>query len=356
MFQKEGIHLTAYVLRWGPPLCTLICLGFMMLIAMNRDLSFLSADAASLQSFTMLFISLILEALPFILLGVLVSSLLQVYVSDHIIQRMAPKHPIGGVLFGSLLGLLFPLCECGMIPVVRRLLRKGMPAYIGIVFILAGPILNPIVYASTYTAFRSQPEMVYARMGLAFAVTVTIGLLLWRYMKGNPLRPQRSAFELSHSHSHTSDPSHAHHHHMEHHPGQRSKLATTLGHTSDEFFEMGKYLLFGALLTALIQVSISRETMLGLGEQPLLASLFMMGFAFILSLCSTSDAFVASSFSGAFQPGALLAFLVFGPMIDLKNTLMLLSVFRLKIVFWLVALTFVLVLAGAYAAHRFYFS
>ncbi len=344
--------MTAYVLRWGPPLCTLVCLGLMTLIVLNRDLSFIQADAASLQSFKMLFISLLLEALPFILLGVLVSSLLQVFVSDRTIQRLAPKHPIGGVLFGSLLGLLFPLCECGMIPVVRRLIRKGMPAYIGIVFILAGPILNPIVYASTYMAFRSQPEMAYARMGLAFVVTITIGLLLWRYMKASPLRQAQPA--LHHAHPHSS-PAHSHTH-MVHRKAQRGKLASALAHTSDEFFEMGKYLLFGALLTAAIQVSVSREAMLGLGEQPLVSSLFMMGFAFLLSLCSTSDAFVASSFSGSFQPGALLAFLVFGPMIDLKNTLMLLSVFRVKIVLWLIALTLVLVLAGAYVANRFYFS
>ncbi len=134
--------MSTVALRWATPLVTLVCMGLMLLIIMNRDISLLGLDVSSLQSFKIMFISLILEAFPFILLGVLASSLLQVFVSDKMIQRLTPKNPIGGILFGSLLGILFPLCECGMIPVVRRLIRKGMPAYIGIVFILAGPILN----------------------------------------------------------------------------------------------------------------------------------------------------------------------------------------------------------------------
>ena len=117
---------------------------------------------------------------------------------------------------------------------------------------------------------------------------------------------------------------------------------------------MGKYLIFGALLTALIQTGLSREALTGIGEHPWFAHIFMMGFAFILSICSTSDAFVAASFAGSFGGGSLLAFLVFGPMIDLKNTLMLLSVFKTKVVLWLIALTFVLVLAGSILTERLF--
>ncbi|WP_028559882.1 permease [Paenibacillus pinihumi] len=381
--------MSTVALRWATPLVTLVCMGLMLLIIMNRDISLLGLDVSSLQSFKIMFISLILEAFPFILLGVLASSLLQVFVSDKMIQRLTPKNPIGGILFGSLLGILFPLCECGMIPVVRRLIRKGMPAYIGIVFILAGPILNPIVYTSTYTAFRSQPQIAYSRMGLAFAVTVIIGLLLYRFMRRSPLKDAHVHHEYhnhdhdhhghhpGHSHGTRSQHEHAyisshhhpahsdHHHHGtgqhshdEHHRNgstRRSRFASILAHASDEFFEMGKYLLFGALLTAFIQVSLSRETLIGIGDHPVLSNLFMMGFAFILSICSTSDAFVASSFSGTFNAGSLLAFLVFGAMIDLKNTLMLFSVFRARIVLWIIVLTFVLVLAGSYLFQYFFF-
>jgi len=331
--------------RFATPLLAAGCLIMLALIVMNRDLPAALFQPAGLQSFKILFISIILEALPFILLGVLFSALLQVFVTDELIKKLTPRHPVAGVLFGALLGLMFPLCECGMIPVVRRLIRKGMPAYIGIVYLLAGPIVNPIVYASTFTAFRTTPEMAYARMGLAFSVAVAVGFLLYKFMRTSPLKPSQP-FAVIH---------HNHHHHQAHthgsSSGRRSMLQTassTLRHASDEFFDMGKYLIFGAFLTAAIQTAVDRSTMAAFADQPAFAYLFMMILAFILSICSNSDAFIASSFNGMFDFGPLLAFLVFGPMIDLKNTLMLLSTFRLKIVLALIALTAMFTLAGAW--------
>ncbi|WP_241674538.1 permease [Paenibacillus luteus] len=311
------------------------------LILTNRELPAHLFSGANLQSFKILFISIILEAFPFILLGVVFSALLQVFVTDAMIKKFTPKNPIAGVLFGALLGLLFPLCECGMIPVVRRLIRKGMPAYIGIVYLLAGPIVNPIVYASTFTAFRTTPAMAYSRMGLAFAVSVIVGLLLYKFMRTSPLKSATHTRFAPHGHSHSHDHDSA---------GKRfrSRVASILSHASDEFFEMGKYLIIGALLTAVLQTIIDRSTLTAFADQPLFSYLFMMGFAFILSICSTSDAFIASSFSGMFDFGPLLAFLVFGPMIDLKNTLMLLTTFRVKFVLILIALTAGLTLVGAW--------
>jgi uncharacterized membrane protein YraQ (UPF0718 family) len=330
-----------FLFRFGTPSLAVGCLIMLALIVKNRQWPAQLFNAANLQSFKILFISIILEAFPFILLGVLFSALLQVFVTDELIQKFTPKHPVAGVLFGALLGILFPLCECGMIPVVRRLIRKGMPAYIGIVYLLAGPIVNPIVYTSTFTAFRSTPEMAYSRMGLAFAVSVIIGFLLYKFMRSNPLKTTASFHAGHHHHDHSHD-------HGAHGKGKRGRMASILSHASDEFFEMGKYFIFGALLTAIIQTVINRSTFEAFADQPLFAYLFMMAFAFILSICSTSDAFIASSFSGMFDFGPLLAFLVFGPMIDLKNTLMLLSTFRVKIVLALIALTAVLTLIGAY--------
>nr|WP_223869570.1 permease [Paenibacillus sabuli] len=340
--------MSRLLLRLAPSLLTLSCLGMVIVIWFDLPLRIPAIDETALHSFKIIFLSLILEAFPFILLGVLVSSLLQVFVSDRMIQRLTPRQPVLGVLFGSLLGVIFPLCECGMIPVVRRLIRKGMPAYIGIVFILAGPIVNPVVYSSTFMAFRNTPALAYSRMGLALAVTITIGLLLYRYMRRNPLREHlpQSAMAQVVGPGHDADHSHAH-------PANRAqgRFTAILGHASDEFFEMGKYLIFGALLTALIQTSLPREALSGIGEYAWLSPIFMMGFAFLLSICSTSDAFVAASFAGSFNSDALLAFLVFGPMIDLKNTLMLLAVFRTRIVLTLIVLCFVLVLIGSYMFH-----
>lgn len=332
-----------YLFRFGTPLLGVGCLIMLALIVTNRELPDSLFNAANLQSFKILFISIILEAFPFILLGVLFSALLQVFVTDELIRKFTPKNPIAGVLFGALLGILFPLCECGMIPVVRRLIRKGMPAYIGIVYLLAGPIINPIVFTSTITAFRTTPEMAYSRMGLAFAVSVVVGLLLYKLMRSSPLKASPALHVIHHAHGHNHS-----HDHSASGKGMRGRVASILSHASDEFFEMGKYLIFGAFLTAVIQTVIDRSTLSAFADQPLFAYLFMMAFAFILSICSTSDAFIASSFSGMFDFGPLLAFLVFGPMIDLKNTLMLLTTFRVKFVLILIALTAVLTFIGAW--------
>lgn len=326
------------LLRWSPPALTAGCAALLILIAFNRPIDLPEIGTAELNAFTTLFLSVVLEALPFMLLGVIVSALLQVFVSEQAIRRLAPRNPVLGSIFGALLGLLFPLCECGMIPVVRRLIRKGMPAYIGIVYILAGPIVNPIVFASTYTAFHAQPGILYGRMGLGFLVAFLIGLILSRYMKANPLKAGHS----THAHEH------AHVHHSAGSKEQKplgARLASTLGHASEEFFDMGKYLILGALLTAIIQTGVDRSSLDAIASHEALSQLFMMAFAYFLSLCSTSDAFVAASFSHLFAAGPLLAFLVFGPMIDLKNTLMLFSAFRARVVIAVVILTAVLVFA-----------
>jgi uncharacterized membrane protein YraQ (UPF0718 family) len=329
--------------RWSAHiLIGLACLSLMALIYTRKELPDISFLASfDWTNFKTLFISILLEAIPFVLLGVLTSALLQIFVSEQTVRRLIPSNPIVGVLFACLLGLIFPLCECGMIPIVRRLMLKGMPLYIAVVFILVGPILNPVVFAATYMAFRSRPEIAYSRMGLAFLVAFCIGILIFRFYKRNPLRgyhPNTPQFETP-AHSHGQQHQHSHTH--------SNKLFSVFGHASDEFFEMGKYLIFGAILTACIQTLLPRESLVSIGQGDWSSNLFMMGFAYILSLCSTSDAFVASSFAGTFTAGSLLTFLVFGPMLDFKNTLMLLSVFRGRFVLLLSSLIVVFVLAGS---------
>lgn len=300
-------------------------------------------NGPSVHAFKTLFIGILLEALPFILLGVLLSALLQAFVSDETIARLSPKHPVAGILFGCLLGLLLPLCECGMIPLVRRLIRKGMPAYIGIVYIFAGPVVNPVVFASTYAAFGGNPSMALARTGLALAVCLPLGLLLRRMLVKNPLRS--GLRELQNRPELPSAES----------GSLRFKLETTLAHASDEFIDMGKYLIAGALIAALMQTALDPGLLAPLGSEPLGSHTFMMGLAFALSLCSTTDAFVAASLGGLFSKGALLAFLVFGPMVDLKSTIMLLSAFRTKVVLAVLAFLFAAVLAGSFIAERLAF-
>lgn len=277
------------------------------------------------------FLGILLEALPFVLLGALLSSLLRVYVPDEWVSRWIPKSPFLAIVFGCALGIVFPVCECGMIPLVRRLMHKGMPLYVGIVFILSGPILNPVVYGATMTAFRAHPDIAYARLGLAFAVAALIGLIVYMTAKRPVLR-----------HSLRGEG-------MEPHDNEArgGKAAAALVHAADEFFEMGKYLIIGCLLTAGIQTFLEHDKLAAIGERPLGSYFFMMGLAFVLSLCSTSDAFVASTFLHTFPEGALLAFMVLGPMLDFKNSLMLLSLFKTRFALYLFFLIFSLVFTGS---------
>ncbi|MCY9695218.1 permease [Paenibacillus alginolyticus] len=289
-----------------------------------------------LQLFKTMFLSIIIEAMPFILIGVFISAILQVFVSERAIRRIIPRNPLLGILTASVLGIIFPICECGMVPAIRKLIRKGMPIHVATTFILVGPILNPIVFWSTLTAFRNRPEMVYTRMGLAFIVALLIGLIVYRFVKSNPLRWSEKDSVLGEDN-----------HHHDHSPEGTNKLVSVMGHAIEEFFEMGKYLMFGAFLVGILQTFVSQDSLVAVGQGEGSANLLMMGLGFLLSLCSTSDAFVAQSFISTFSKGSLIAFMVFGPMLNLKGLLMMLAVFKTKFVVFLSLLIIIFVYAGS---------
>ncbi|KMY50933.1 permease [Peribacillus loiseleuriae] len=279
-----------------------------------------------------IFLSIILEAIPFILLGVFVSALIQTFVSENMIHRLLPRNVYLAVIPAALLGLIFPICECAIIPVVRRLIKKGLPAHVGVVFMLSAPIINPVVYASTYFAFQSTPYMANARMVVSFISAMVIGLVMYQLFKWDTILKERKERH--------------HHHHT-----RGNKLADTLYHASDELFDTGKYLFIGAFCASLFQTFLDRNLLLSIGTSSTLAPGVMMGFAYILSVCSNADAFVAASFGSTFSKGALLAFLVFGPMIDIKNTLMLFAYFRKRFVCLLAIVTFICVYLTVYLFH-----
>ncbi|MGG2090709.1 permease [Priestia aryabhattai] len=282
------------------------------------------AIPVSLLNVNSIFLSIVLEAIPFILLGVFASALIQVFVSEEFIQRLIPKNPYISLLPAVLVSALLPVCECAIIPVIRRLLKKGMPLHIGIVILVGAPILNPVVFAATFYAFQSNTSIVYSRMGLAAVACLLIGLSVYFFFKNSN--------QLRHVHVHENEEANV-----------SNKLKQTLYHASDEFFDMGKYLLFGALVASLFQTFLDRQLLTNLASNDYMSSAVMMGFAYVLSLCSEADAFVASSFSHTFSPTALLAFLLYGPMMDFKNTIMLLSFFKKRFAFSLILIITVIV-------------
>jgi uncharacterized membrane protein YraQ (UPF0718 family) len=291
---------------------------------------FIVTAQSSFLQLNSIFISILIEAIPFILIGVILSGIIQMFVSEEMIARIMPKNRFLAVLFGALAGILFPACECGIIPITRRLLLKGVPLHAGVAFMLTAPIINPIVLFSTYIAFGNRWGVVFYRGGLALAVSVIIGIILSYQFKDNQLLKPDEA---------------GHHHH--HHHTLFQKLGGTLRHAIDEFFSVGKYLVIGAFIAAAMQTYVKTSTLLAIGQNDVSSSLVMMGLAFVLSLCSEVDAFIASSFSSTFSLGSLIAFLVFGAMVDIKNLLMMLAAFKKRFVFLLITYIVVIVLAGS---------
>lgn len=277
------------------------------------------------------FLGIVLEALPFVFLGVFTSALIQTFVSEEMVQRFIPKNPFVAIVPAVLVTAIFPVCECAIIPVVRRLMKKGMPLHIGVIFIVGAPILNPIVFASTYYAFYSTPGIAYARMGLAFVLAIIIGSLIFTFFR-NQDQLKWTTDELLDRPIESSNQ-------------DLNKMKSVFYHASDEFFDMGKYLIIGAMIAGLFQTFFDRSLLVSLSDNDALSPLIMMGFGFILSLCSEADAFVASSFAHTFSAGSLLAFLVYGPMLDLKSTIMLFAYFRAKFVIGLMAIITVSVYA-----------
>lgn len=290
-----------------------------------------------------IFFSIIIEAFPFILLGVLVSALIQIYVSEDTIQKYLPKNAITALIPAAILGAIFPICECAIVPVVRRLIKKGMPLHIGVVFLVGAPILNPVVAASTFYAFRSDLTVLYSRMGLAFILAIIIGAIIYfifrknndqlKWTKDELLSKQRTQIVTT-----TQKP---------------NRIKQTMYHAADEFFMMGKYLIAGAFIASLFQTFLDRSILQALGSNEYSATFVMMAFAYVLSLCSEADAFVAASFANNFTTSSIIAFLVYGPMLDLKNTVMLLAFFKTKFVLVFMATVTITVFTSVLLLHFF---
>ncbi|WP_314107940.1 permease [Bacillus pseudomycoides] len=264
-----------------------------------------------------IFLSIFFEAVPFILLGVIVSSIIQVFITEDMIQKVLPKSPIVAMIPAVFVGVIFPMCECVIIPIVRRLIQKGLPLHIGIVILVSAPIMNPIVFLSTFYAFQTNTTVVYARFGITVLVALLIGIVVYYCYRGKSVLKDMT---------------------ISAHENQKKSWKDVASHTVDEFFDTGKYLLIGACLASIFQTFLDRNAFDVVAHSEVVSPFVMMGFGYVLSLCSAADAFIAASFGHIFSTKALLAFLVFGPMLDFKNTFMLFAYFKRKFVFFLIGI------------------
>lgn len=294
-----------------------------------------------LQDWISIFLGILVEATPFLLLGVVVSACVHVFVSEDRLLRFVPRNPVLSLLPALGIGMLMPVCECGNVAVARRFLAKGVPVSTCISFLLAAPILNPVALFATATAFRYQPSMVWLRGGLAFIVAASVGLMIGHWGKGEQLLAGGLIRGVDHHHDH----SHSHSHGGP--GGMAARLGQVGSQAGSEFMTMMQVLVIGASIASATQVLIPRSAITGLGAGIVFSIVAMMSLAFVLSICSTVDAFFALSYSNIFPLPALLAFLVFGPMISLKGVGMLLTAFRPRVVFALVAVTLEMVFLAA---------
>ncbi len=278
------------------------------------------------------FVSIVLEALPFVLLGTLIGGLVEVFVPRERMAALLPRRKWVTVLVAAGLGMIFPVCECAIVPVVRRLLRKGVPLGAAIAYLLGGPIVNPLVAGSTAVAYAGNWRVVIIRLACGYLIAVVVGLLMnLAFSKRSALIPEALGED-----EHGDACCHA----LEPPASLRGKMALAVRHAADDFYDIGRFLVIGAFIAGLLQTMIARRAFASVMGAPAVSILLMMVMAVVLNLCSEADAFIAASFRGSPVPlVAQMAFMVLGPMLDIKLLLMYLRVFRTRAIVVLASLT-----------------
>lgn len=285
------------------------------------------------NDFAVSFLSILFEGIPFLLLGSIVSGIVDAWVPPSLVTRLLPKQPAGGILLSGLLGLAFPMCECGSVVVIRRFIRKGLPVSCAVTYMLAAPIVSPVVAISTYAAFKGQnPELMTSlRLALGYSIAVVVGMVTHRIAASTLLQPNvlrslpgqssRPGLTFAPAPSDDDDPG----------SRPRSKVAIALNSATSDFLDVAFFLVLGSAIAAVFNTSIDQQVIKPFETSNVLGTLAMMTLAFVLAVCSTSDAFIAASFV-TFPFVAKLAFLLFGPLLDIKLVFLYHTVFRRRIV------------------------
>lgn len=269
------------------------------------------------------FVAILLEAMPFMIVGAILGGIIEVFVPTDFVHRALAGRTRSTVFVAAALGLVFPVCECAIIPIVRRLIDKGVPRSAAIAFLLGAPIVNPLVAASTWLAYRGNWGMVATRMACGYAIAVSVGLLFDAMFRRESIVLPDHSCSCEHGCDHCG-----HHSHDHGRPSRLTKFFDALAHARNDFFTIGRFLIIGAFVAAVARATINVTAFQQLFASPILSILAMMGLAVALNLCSQTDAFIAAGFQGIFLPTAQMAFMVLGPMLDLKLVLGYFSMFR----------------------------
>ncbi|MEA3212977.1 MAG: uncharacterized protein QOE70_6034 [Chthoniobacter sp.] len=283
------------------------------------------------NDFAFSFLSILLEGVPFLLLGSLISGFVDVFVSSERIARLLPGNKAGSILISGLLGLIFPMCECGSVIVIRRFIKKGLPLSTAVTYMLAAPIVSPIVALSTFAAFKGQNPwlMTSLRLVIGYCIAVVIGLIVRQIPSSALLQPAAGGESEGRNRTGLTTaalPSEQDFSALVESSSPRQKVLLAIQSATADFLDVAFFLIIGVTITSVFNTAVNQGIILPYATNPPVAILVLMGLAAALALCSTTDAFVAASFA-TFPAEAKLAFLLFGPMFDLK-------------LFWLYALIF----------------
>lgn len=321
------------------PLLPMISMGFFIVFSYGLLLS--GPSHPTVRSLSLVFTSIMLEAMPFMLIGSLVGGVIEAFVGHERMASLLPKSRVKTILMAGLMGFVFPVCECAVVPAVRRLIGKGVPASAAIAYLLSAPIVNPIVMVSTAMAYNFDVGVAVQRTVLGYAIAVSVAFFMdwWMQGTGEVLKggaPAISNTPISCSHGHTGcgcGPSPAQGT-QENFP---SKCHKVLRSAADDFLAVAHFLVIGAFIAALAQTCLERKLLLDYVEIPLLPSFCMVALAALLNLCSGSDAFIAASFRGLMPYSSQMAFMVTGPIFDLKLFLMYQTIFRRRALITLIS-------------------
>lgn len=287
--------------EWGRPRkgrgrTSTVWLFALLILALAAGNAWLSDDlmAPAMLTWFTVFVAISLQALPFLVFGIALSAGLAAFVPAHVWHRILPRNTAASVPVACSAGLVLPGCECASVPVASGLIRRGVAPAAALTFLLAAPAINPIVLAATAVAFAGQPEMVVARFAASFSAAVVVGWVWARVGRTDWLKLPNQKVDLT-----------------------ASKARIFRDSMQHDLLHAGGFLVVGATAAATLNVTVPRDWLRAVADQPVLSVLVLAALAIVLSICSEADAFIAASLND-FSPTAQLTFMVVGPMIDIK--------------------------------------
>ncbi|MEV5822331.1 permease [Micromonospora harpali] len=297
--------------------------ALLVLLIVFREQLAAALSGPRLQTWTTVFVSVLVQAVPFLVFGVLLSAVIAVFVPRSFWARALPRHPALAVPVASAAGVVLPGCECGSVPIAGSLIRRGVTPAAALAFLLAAPAVNPVVLAATAVAFPGAPEMVLGRAVASLVVAMVMGWLWLRLGRADWIRlPRRPELDGA------------------------SRGAAFWAAVRHDVVHAGGFLVVGAMAAASINVLVPERWLQTLADSPVLSVLALAVLAVLLSICSEADAFVAASLS-QFSLTSRLVFLVVGPMVDLKLISMQAGVFGRRFAVRFAPATFVVAVGVA---------